>query len=185
MRSSSSADRVLARASLRCARDGERLQRSGGQRARSVATDGDRRRGIELDPPTYDRCVRAVENQQEHTKIAVSLPAGTYDVVVTLETALDRPSRTVRAHVPEDGRFHATASFATSILEVRFTTGGRAAAGLAVIRRDGREIGTLGSGISARVSAGRYEVMARYRTSARTYTVDLAPEQRRAIRATF
>jgi hypothetical protein len=115
----------------------------------------------------------------------VSLPAGSYDVVLTLETALDRPSRTVRAHVPEDGRFHATASFATAILEVRFTSAGRDAAGIAVIRRDGREIGTLGSGIPARVSAGRYEVTARYRTAARSYTVDLVPEQRRALRAAF
>jgi hypothetical protein len=115
----------------------------------------------------------------------VSLPAGAYDVVVTLETALDRPARTVRANVPEGGRIEATASFATAILEVRFTSGGRNAAGLAVIRRDGRTIGTLASGVAARVSAGRYEIAARYRTAERTYTVDLAPEQRRAVRAAF
>ena len=115
----------------------------------------------------------------------VTLPAGTYDVVVTLETALDRPSRTVRAHVPEGGRFHATASFATAILEVRFTSSGRNVAGIAVIRREGREIGTLGSSIPARVSAGSYEVTARYRTSTQTHTVDLAPDQRRALRAAF
>lgn len=115
----------------------------------------------------------------------IELPAGTYDVTITLETALDRPTRTVRVSVPEGGTATARASFRTSIIEVRFTKDRTAVHGLATLRQGGRVIGTLGSGVTARVSAGTYEIDARYRTEQRTYTVALAPEQRRALRADF
>lgn len=116
---------------------------------------------------------------------ALELPAGTYDAVVTLESALDRPSRTVRVTVPEGGLAAARASFETAILEVRFTAGGLPAHGLAIVERDGVTVGTLGSGVSARLSAGTYTIVARYRTAERRFVVTLAPEQRRALRADF
>lgn len=115
----------------------------------------------------------------------MEVAAGTYDAVLTLETALDRPTRTVRVNVPAGGSVTARASFATAILEVRFTEDGRPVHGLAYIRSGGRVVGTVGSGVSARVSAGRYEIVARYRTEDRVYTVDLAAGQRRAVRAAF
>jgi len=87
--------------------------------------------------------------------------------------------------VTADGLATARAEFETSILEVRFTADGRPAHGLAIVKKDGRVVGTLGSGVSGRVSSGTYEVVARYRTTDRSYTVPLAPGQRRAIRAAF
>jgi hypothetical protein len=115
----------------------------------------------------------------------VEVPAGRYEAVLTLETAIDRPQRTVSLTVPEGGRALATARFSTSIVEVRFTKDRAPVHGLAIIRRDGETVGTLGSGVSARISAGTYEIVARYRTEDRTYSVTLAPGQRRAVRAAF
>jgi hypothetical protein len=115
----------------------------------------------------------------------IEVPAGTYEAVLTLETAIDRPQRTVRLTVPSGGRARATASFSTSILEVRFTNDRAPVHGMAIIRRDGRTVATLGSRVSARISSGTYEIVARYRTEERTYTVTLAPGQRRALRASF
>lgn len=115
----------------------------------------------------------------------IELPAGAYDAQITLETALDRPSRSVRVIVPEGGLVTARASFETAILEVRFTANRAPAHGLAIIERDGVVVGTLGSGVTARLSAGTYTVVARYRTAERRYTVTLAPDQRRALRADF
>lgn len=116
---------------------------------------------------------------------AITLEPGTYDVVLTLEETLDRPQRRVRVQAPEGGSVQATASFQTSILEVRFTREREPAAGLAIILRDGEQVGTLGSRVPARLSSGRYEIIARYRTHERRFTVDLAPGQRRAIHAAF
>lgn len=115
----------------------------------------------------------------------IDVPAGTYQAVLTLETTVDRPQRSVQLTVPSGGSARATASFSTSTLEVRFTKDRRAVHGLAEIRRDGRTIATLGSGVSARLSSGSYEIVTRYRTEVRRYTVTLAPGQRRALRADF
>ncbi len=115
----------------------------------------------------------------------IEVPAGTYDAIVTLESALDRPTRALRVTVQPGALATARASFQTAILEVRFTADRSPVPGLAIIQRDGVTVGTLGSGVSARLSAGTYTIVARYRTGERTYVVTLAPEQRRAVRADF
>lgn len=115
----------------------------------------------------------------------VELPPGAYVAHITLETALDRPTRAVPVQVAEGGVVTARASFQTAILEVRFTDERAPVHGLAMVRQGGRTLGTLGSGVTARVSAGTYEIVARHRTEDRTYTVSLAPGQRRALRAAF
>ncbi len=115
----------------------------------------------------------------------LEVPAGAYDAIVTLESALDRPTRAVRVVVPEGGLATARASFETAILEVRFTASRAPAPGLAIIEQGGVAVGTLGSGVSARLSAGTYTIVARYRTAEQRFTVTLAPGQRRALRAEF
>src|SRR5690606_10182932 len=119
------------------------------------------------------------------TASPIQLPAGTYDVTLTLDGALDRPTRSVRVEVPEGGMATARASFSTAILEVRFTQARPGVPALPTIRQGERVIGTLGSGVTARVSAGTYQIDARYRTEQRSYTVTLAPGQRRALSAAF
>jgi hypothetical protein len=115
----------------------------------------------------------------------VAVPAGSYSATITLEGVLDRPTQTVQVTVPANGEGIARASFATSILEVVFTAGGQSANGTAILRRDGRDIGTLGTRVPVRVSAGSYQLVARYRTQERTFALTLAPAQRRSVRATF
>ncbi len=115
----------------------------------------------------------------------LEVPAGRYDVTLTFLDALDRPQQTVPVVVPEGGVARATASFATAILEVRITKDGAAAPGITSIVRDGREVGTVGSGVVARLSAGRYELNTRHRLETKTSVVDLASGQRRAVRAAF
>ncbi len=114
-----------------------------------------------------------------------TLPAGTYDVTLTLESALDRPTRHQRVVVPENGAASARASFQTAILEVRFTNDRQPVPGIAFIQKDGVQVGTLGSGVSARVSPGTYQIVARSRTHEQSYTVQLVAGQRRAVRASF
>ena len=78
------------------------------------------------------------------------------------------------------------ADFATGLLEVRIQSKGRDTAGIAVIRRDGKQIGTLGSGVTAHLSTGSYEVIARYRTHERRFeNVAIQADQRTALNASF
>lgn len=115
----------------------------------------------------------------------LSVPAGDYFATLTLESAIDRPQVTVPLRVPEGGVGTARAAFQTSIIEVRFEKDGAPVYGQAVLMRDGRVLGSIGSRIPARVSAGALTIEARYRTERRTYELALAPEQRRALRARF
>lgn len=113
------------------------------------------------------------------------VPAGAYVAAIRLDTAMDRPVQNVSVEVPAGGAVTARARFTTAILEVRFTKDRAAVQGIATITQNGHVIGTLGSGITTRLSAGTYEVTARYRTEVRTFTVTLAADQRRALRADF
>jgi hypothetical protein len=57
---------------------------------------------------------------------------------------------------------------------------------MALIRKDGRQIGTLGSGVTAHLSAGSYEVVARYRSQERRYDkVAVAAGQHAVVDAAF
>ncbi len=117
---------------------------------------------------------------------SLPVPAGTYEVTLRLDGALDRPEQTRRVTVASGATEQVTADFSTAILEVRVTAGGRRAAGMAIITRNGQRIGTLGSGVAGHVSAGTYDVVVRYRTSERRFdAVTLARGQRRALSASF
>lgn len=116
----------------------------------------------------------------------LSLPAGTYDVTLRLDGALDRPEQTRRVTLGAGQTEQVSADFSTAILEVRITAEGRRAAGMAIITRNGERIGTLGSGVAGHVSAGTYDVVVRYRTQERRFDgVALARGQRRALSASF
>jgi len=60
------------------------------------------------------------------------------------------------------------ADFPTATLEVRIASSGRRAAGMAVIKRNGQQLGTLGSGVAAHLSTGTYRILVRYRTQEKT-----------------
>ena len=115
----------------------------------------------------------------------LSVAAGSYDATITLERAIDRPQQNVRLIVPEGGVATASAAFDTSIIEVRFLKSGASTFGQAILERDGRTLGSIGSGVVAHVSSGRLTIRARYLTEWKTYTVDLSNGQRRAVIASF
>ena len=116
----------------------------------------------------------------------VALPAGSYEVVLGLDGAIDRPEKTVAVTVAPGATATASADFQTAILEVRIEAGGRRAAGMATIFRNGERVGTLGSGVSGHLSAGTYDIVAKYRSSEQRFdAVTLAPAERRALSASF
>lgn len=114
------------------------------------------------------------------------VPAGSYEVVLGLDGAIDRPLRTVQVTVAPGATGTASADFQTAILEVRIEANGRRAAGMATIFRNGERVGTLGSGVAGHLSAGTYDIVAKYRSSEQRFdAVTLAPAERRALSASF
>jgi hypothetical protein len=99
----------------------------------------------------------------------LSVPIGEHAALLTLDGALDAPEQRQPLRVQADKPIKITADFATGMLEVHITSQGHDTAGMAVIRKDGRQIGTLGSGVSAHLSTATYQVVARYRTQERRF----------------
>lgn len=95
----------------------------------------------------------------------LTVEAGSYTAVVRLDGALDGPSQQKSVAVAVNGKAPVKIDFATGTLEVRIANQGKRAAGMGIIKRNGAQIGTLGSGVAAHLSAGTYQVFARYRAS--------------------
>lgn len=117
---------------------------------------------------------------------ALAVPPGQYVAVLSLDGALDGPAQR-KPFTAEAGKVaKVKADFATGQLEVRIKSQGKDTAGMAVIRRDGRQIGTLGSGVAAHLSTGKYEVVARYRAQQKAFSdVTIAQGQRTLLEAAF
>jgi hypothetical protein len=117
---------------------------------------------------------------------ALPLPAGEYTAVLGLDGALDGPEQRRPLSVQASKPAKVSADFATGLLEVRIRSQGRDTAGMAVIRKDGRQIGTLGSGVAAHLSAGTYQVVARYRAQQKPYDdVQIKAGERTVLDASF
>jgi hypothetical protein len=116
----------------------------------------------------------------------ISIAPGSYHAVFRLDGALDGPEQSQDVTVKKGSKLELKADFATGTLEVRIVSQGKRAAGMAVIKRGGAQLGTLGSGVSAHLSAGTYEVVARYRTQEKTFSqVQLSRGQAVVLDATF
>lgn len=117
---------------------------------------------------------------------ALNAPAGTYVAILSLDGALDGPEQRVEVTLKAGGTETARADFATGTLTVQIQREGRRAAGMAIVRRDGKQVGTLGSGVAARLSAGTYEVVVRYRSQTREFKdVVVKAGDARTLEATF
>ena len=115
-----------------------------------------------------------------------SLPAGEYTAVLGLDGALDGPEHRPSLTVGAGATASVDRDFSTGLLKVRIESAGRRAAGMAIIRRDGRQIGTLGSGVAAHLSAGTYDIVARYRTQQKAFeAVSIEQGQTRVLEANF
>lgn len=116
----------------------------------------------------------------------VAVPPGSYKVVVGLDGALDGPEQTFNVNVRAGSTEAVDADFATGILQVRIESDGQQAAGMAIIRRAGKQLGTLGSGVTAHLSVGTYEVIARYRIKSQEFgSVSITRGQTTTLDARF
>jgi hypothetical protein len=102
-----------------------------------------------------------------------------------LDGTLDNPSKSVVVEVVPGKTTPVAVDFQIGVLEVRIETKGQRGTGIVTVNRGSQRIGTLGSGVAARLSAGNYEVVVRLGGQERRYTVDLRPGQRRLVRAQF
>jgi hypothetical protein len=104
---------------------------------------------------------------------------------VRLDGTLDNPSKSVDVEVAPGKTAPVTVDFQTGVLEVRIEAKGQRGTGIVTVNRKGERIGTLGSGVGARLSAGSYEVVVRLGGQEQRYSVDLRAGQRRLVRAQF
>ena len=121
--------------------------------------------------------------------LAVNVAPGVYDVVVRLDGAIDRPEHwTRRVQVVRGQLAQVREQFTTAVIEVRVTAGGRRAAGAIIVRRAGEQtqLATLGSGVRAVISVGRYDFVVRHRSQEQRLTgIELVSGQGRVLTADF
>lgn len=116
----------------------------------------------------------------------LSLPPGDYTAALRLDGALDGPEQRQPLHVQPGELLHPRADFATGTIEVRIASQGRRAAGMAIIKRNGQQLGTLGSGVAAHLTSGKYHIFVRYRAQEKDLgEVTLAPGQQVVLDAAF
>jgi hypothetical protein len=116
----------------------------------------------------------------------LSIAPGPHEAILRLDGALDGPEVRVRINAQAGKTTPLTGEFTTGFLDVRIQSQGKDTAGIALIRRDGAQIGTLGSGVTAHLSAGTYEVVARYRTRERRFeNVSIERDKRTSLSAAF
>lgn len=117
---------------------------------------------------------------------AHTVAPGTYEVTVHLDGALDQPSKKKTLRVRAGKIVQVPVNFSTGTLRIQVETDGRRAAGLAVIYKDGKRIGTLGSGVAGHLSTGTYDVVVRYRTDERRFEgVTIRRGEKRTVSARF
>jgi len=115
----------------------------------------------------------------------IPVPAGKCTVTVRLDGVVDNPSKTVEVEAKAGKTAAVSVDFQTGVLEVRIEAQGQRGTGIVIVQRGSKRIGTLGSGVPARLSAGRYEVVVRLDGEERRFAVDLRPGQSRLLRAQF
>lgn len=156
-----------------------RVEAQSGEILCSVTENGARARGT----------VSVVQNGKEVAAgscgIALRVPVGKCKVTVRLDGTLDNPRQTIDVEVSPEKSAPVSADFKTGTLEVRIEGKGQRGTGIVTINRGSERIGTLGSGVGARLSSGKYEVVVRLGGEERRYPVDLRPGQRRLVRAQF
>jgi hypothetical protein len=102
-----------------------------------------------------------------------------------LDGALDNPAQTVKVDVATGQTVPVAVDFETGTLEVRIATKGKRGTGLVAVEKDGKRLGTIGSGVAVRLSAGAYMVVVRLDGHEQRHEVDLRPGQSRLVRAQF
>ncbi len=115
----------------------------------------------------------------------LSVQAGPATAIVRLDGTLDNPAETRSIEVVAGKTTTLALDFKTGTLEVRIEAKGGRGTGIATVSRGSKRIGTLGSGVAARLSVGVYEVVVRLGGQEKRYSVDLRAGQHRTVRAQF
>jgi hypothetical protein len=116
----------------------------------------------------------------------LNVAPGTYTAALRLDGALDGPEQTQAVVVEAGALSKLKTDFVTGTLEIRIASLGKRAAGIAIIKRGGQQLGTLGSGVAAHVSAGTYRVIVRYRAQEKDLgDVTIAGGQHATLDAAF
>jgi hypothetical protein len=116
---------------------------------------------------------------------SLAVPPGKYRVSVTLDGALDSPTKSADVAVTAGKTAPLTIDFKTGVLEVRVEAKAQGGTAQINVNRGSERIGTIGSNVPARLSTGAYEVVVRLGGQERRFAVDLRPGQRRLVRAQF
>lgn len=111
---------------------------------------------------------------------SLTVEAGSYTAVVTIDGVLNGAEQRHAITVQTGKSTRVVADFPTGFLQVNILSKGKKAAGMAVIRKGGRQIGTLGSGVSAHLSVGTYQVVARYRSQEKLFN-DVVVEASKSV----
>lgn len=115
-----------------------------------------------------------------------TVESGSYTAVISLDGVLNGAEQRQAITVQVGKTTQVVADFPTGFLQVDILSKGKKAAGMAVIRKDSRQIGTLGSGVSAHLSAGTYRVVARYRSQEKPFdNVVIEAGKRVVLEASF
>ncbi|NOY91325.1 MAG: hypothetical protein GXP55_08950 [Deltaproteobacteria bacterium] len=117
---------------------------------------------------------------------ALRVESGNYVARVTLTGTLDGSYRDVPVRVVSGQVRGLTVEVPTALLEVRVEVNRRRVFGRAIVRRAGVVVGSLGSGVVATLSPGRYDIeVIRGATRRVIRGVNLRAGQRRALRVAF
>jgi hypothetical protein len=116
----------------------------------------------------------------------IAVPPGLYTAVLSLDGVLDGPELRQEVTIAAGKTTKLGNDFETGLLEIKIQREGHDTAGMAVIRKGDRQIGTLGSGVAAHLSVGAYQVVARYRAQQKNFdNVVIAKGQRTRLDAVF
>lgn len=120
---------------------------------------------------------------------AASIAAGDYRIIVTLDGMADGANRNMPLTIRNGRTSSVRAVFETSRLTVTTMHDGRRIPGRAVLKKNGRVVASLGSGVYSKVSSGTYqvEVTVNYGSvrGSRTIDLELSPGQVRALNIPF
>ncbi|MBN1655172.1 MAG: hypothetical protein JXA30_15495 [Deltaproteobacteria bacterium] len=126
------------------------------------------------------------EVRKESCNGVITVEIGTYSAVVSLDGVLNGAEQKHSLTVRKGSTARVVADFPTGFLEVHILSEGKKAAGMAIIRKDNGQIGTLGSGVSAHLSVGSYQVVARYRSQEKQFdNVIIEAAKKVVLNATF
>lgn len=114
------------------------------------------------------------------------VPAGAYDILLSLDGAVDAPLAKQRVDVRVGELTKAQASFETGEILVELTRDGRRTVGTIRLLRNKEPVATLTAGVANRVSAGTYSVEIESRGTRRVLEgVSVARGARRSLNEDF